>query len=79
MRLQWNSSGIRWREGLRGATVKGKYASEEAAFRRVDKLKTFGIWTGIRNCGDDSYELLYDPDVEAETFRHDMAAPAQAD
>lgn len=56
----------------------GTYVSEDAALRRVEKLKTYGIWTGYRVYGDGSASLLYDPDMESEAARHDLK-PVAAD
>ena len=33
----------------------------EAAVRRVDNLRRAGVWPGIRDHGDGSYSLSFDP------------------
>lgn len=58
--------------------MQGRYPDEDAAFRRVNKLKTFGIWPGVRVFADGSASLLYDPDVEAEQVRHDLGGEYDA-
>jgi len=68
--------------------MTGRYATEELAERRVAKLKTFGIWPGkrqhtercpCRDCPrDGSWDLLYDPDVEAQEARHDLMPEVRA-
>lgn len=57
----------------------GRYPSEAQAFRRVDKLKEHGMWPGIRVHDDGSADLLYDPDIEAEGFRHESKAAGGTD
>lgn len=45
--------------------MEGRYPTEEAAQRRVEQLKTHGIWPGRRKHDDGSWSLLYDPEVGA--------------
>lgn len=38
-----------------------RYSSEEAAFERVNSLKSYGIWPGVVRYRDGSFGLTYDP------------------
>lgn len=44
------------------AAVRPLYPAEEAALRRVEALKTHGIWTGYYQAADGQWRLLYDPE-----------------
>lgn len=45
------------------ADVRPSYPTEEAALKRVEVLKTHGIWPGYVRLPDGRWQLLYDPEV----------------
>ena len=45
------------------ATVRPSYTSEEAALKRAEALKAFGIWPGAVQTGDGRWQLTADPEV----------------
>lgn len=45
------------------AAVQPSYPSEEAALKRAETLKQFGIGTGVIHPADNRWQLLYDPEV----------------
>ena len=41
-----------------------KYATEEAALKRVQYLRKQGVWTGVKRMRDGTFDLMHDPGDE---------------